>query len=144
MPDESRRSRLHPLHPVLLPALLRSWSWHLGVHLSQPHHPLVSRHSRVCSWSVRPAPLYPELGIAQRVREGAEGSLRQGIIINPVSLLTSVSKNQLLLLASVPLRLRMSQAVGGKRCVWQRIAEWKRSDTIVRYVATCSENVFSR
>jgi DNA-binding beta-propeller fold protein YncE len=48
------RSRLlnlsHPLHPVLLllPTLLLR-SWHLGVHLSQPHHPLVSRHSRVRS-----------------------------------------------------------------------------------------------
>jgi hypothetical protein len=46
------RSRLlnlsHPLHPVLLPTLLLR-SWHLGVHLSQPHLPLVLRQSRVCS-----------------------------------------------------------------------------------------------
>jgi hypothetical protein len=65
------RSRLlnlsHPFHPVLPPPtlLLRSWSWHLGVHLSQPHLPLVSRHSRVCSWSVGPASLCSERRIAQ-------------------------------------------------------------------------------
>jgi hypothetical protein len=63
------RSRLlnlsHPLHRVFLPALLlRSC-----VHLSQPHHPLVSRHSRVCSWSVGPASLCPQLRIARMVRE---------------------------------------------------------------------------
>jgi hypothetical protein len=44
------RSRLldfsHPLHRVLLRSLC------LCLHLSQPHHPFVSRHSRVCAWSV--------------------------------------------------------------------------------------------
>jgi hypothetical protein len=74
------RSRLLNLSPPLLPVLLRSWSWHLGVHLFQPHHPLVSRHSRICSWSVGPASLCPQLRIARMVREEERrgGASRRG------------------------------------------------------------------
>jgi hypothetical protein len=45
-----RSHLLNLSYPLLSVRLLRSW--HLGVYLSQPHHPLVSRHSPVCSWSV--------------------------------------------------------------------------------------------